>query len=71
MTEGEITIKVNGDHRTVPSATTLPALLERLGLPAQSVLIEHNGTALLRDEWAAVRLADGDQLEILRVVAGG
>ena len=71
MTEGEIHLVVNGDQRTVPPGTTLPTLLELLGLPAQSVLVEHNGTALLRDEWPTLRLADGDRLEILRVVAGG
>ena len=68
---GEISIQLNGDRQTVPAAITLPGLLERLGLPGSSVLVEHNGTALLRDEWPAVRLADGDRLEILRVVAGG
>ena len=71
MTGSEITIEVNGDRRTVPPGTTLPALLEILGLLAQSVLVEHNGTALLRDEWPTLRLTDGDRLEILRVVAGG
>ena len=68
---GEISIELNGDRQAVPAGMTLPALLEHLGLPPQGVLVEHNGTALLRDEWPGVRLADGDRLEILRVVAGG
>ena len=71
MNAGEISVTVNGDRRTVPAAATLPALLALLGLPERGVLVEHNGTALLRDEWPAVRLADGDGVEILRVVAGG
>ena len=72
MDEGsEISIQLNGDRRTVPAGTTLPALLASLGIPAQGALIEHNGAALLRDEWPAVRLGNGDRLEILRVVAGG
>lgn len=72
MDEGKIiTILLNGEARAVPKGTGLAALIESLGLPAQGVLIEHNGTALLRDERAGVRLADGDRLEILRVVAGG
>ncbi len=69
--DGEISIQLNGDRRTLPAGTTLPALLERLGLPIQGALVEHNGTALLRDEWPSTRLIDGDRLEILRVVAGG
>ena len=71
MSGGEISLFINGDRRTVSLKTTLPVLLESLGLPAQSALVEHNGTALLRDEWPTLRLADGDRLEILRVVAGG
>ncbi len=66
-----ISLLLNGDPHLVPAGSGLAALIEGLGLPAQGVLIEHNGTALLRDEWPAVRLADGDRLEILRVVAGG
>ncbi len=71
MNGEEISITVNGDRRTVPAGTILPALLDLLGLPARGVLVEYNGTALLRDEWPAVHLAAGDRLEILRVVAGG
>ncbi len=68
---GTISIILNGEPRPVPTGAGLAALIESLGLPAQGVLIEHNGTALLRDEWPDVRLAEGDRLEILRVVAGG
>ena len=72
MDDGQtISLLLNGALRPVPAGSGLAALIESLGLPAQGVLIEHNGTALLRDEWPTVRLANGDQLEILRVVAGG
>ena len=71
MEDPQIFIVLNGDRRTVPAGVGLAALIEGLGLPVQGVLIEHNGRALLRDEWPGVRLAEGDRLEILRVVAGG
>ena len=71
MEDGEVSIILNGEPRSVPAGVGLTALIESLGLPAQGVLIEHNGTALLRDEWPGVRLVGGDRLEILRVVAGG
>ena len=64
-------IQINGERREVRAGTPLPALLEALDLPAKSVLVEHNGTALFRTDWPQVALADGDQLEIIRVVAGG
>ena len=69
--EGEISIELNGDRQSVSAGTLLPTLLERLGLSPRGVLVEYNGTALLRDEWPGIRLADGDRVEILRVVAGG
>ncbi len=62
---------VNGREREVDAGTTLPALLEQLGLRVGSVVVEHNGNALLRSELDGVTLADGDRLELVRAVAGG
>lgn len=62
---------VNGRASDVPDGTTLPELVESLGLRVGSVVVEHNGTALLRSELAGVRLAEGDRLELVRAVAGG
>ena len=71
MSDAPIFIVLNGERHAVPAGTGLLALIDGLGLPIQAVLIEYNDRALLRDEWADVRLADGDRLEILRIVAGG
>ena len=67
----EVEIRLNGEVRRVPAGRSLPQLLTDLGLGPQGALVEHNGRALLRSEWAGVRVREGDQLEILRVVAGG
>ena len=64
-------IVVNGRPSQVADTTTLPELLETLGLRIGSLVVEHNGTALLRSELAAALLADGDRLELIRAVAGG
>lgn len=64
-------LTVNGRPADVAAGTTLPALIESLGLQVGSVVVEHNGTALLRSELGAVELADGDRLELVRAVAGG
>lgn len=64
-------LTVNGRVSQVDDGTSLPALIESLGLRVGSVVVEHNGTALLRSELAAVELADGDRLELVRAVAGG
>lgn len=62
---------VNGRPSELPEGTTVPELIERLGLRIGSVVVEHNGTALLRSEMQAARLADGDRVELVRAVAGG
>ena len=64
-------LTVNGAAREVPDATTLPELIELLGLQVGSVVVEHNGTALLRSEVLSAMLSDGDVLELVRAVAGG
>jgi sulfur carrier protein len=53
------------------SATQVESLVAELGLPLAAALVEHNGTALLRSEWATTKLQPGDRLEIIRMVAGG
>ena len=64
-------VRVNGDDRDLPDGTTLPALLAGLGLAAGWVVVERNGTALLKAEAERTTLEDGDVLEIVRAVAGG
>ena len=64
-------LTVNGDARDVPDGTTVVGLLELLGLPPRSVVVEQNGTALLASEVPSATLADGDVLELVRAVAGG
>jgi sulfur carrier protein len=66
-----VELTVNGSSRAVPDGTTLVALLGTLNLRPGSVVVEHNGTALLRSELDGVALADGDVLELVVAVAGG
>ncbi len=69
-----MTLTLNGESRDFESASTsmpLKALLAELGFEKVPVLVEHNGTALRPREHADLELTDGDQLEIIRVVAGG
>lgn len=61
---------LNGTDREV-RASQMEELVAELGLPLAAALVEHNGIALLRSEWATTKLQDGDRLEIIRMVAGG
>ena len=63
-------ITLNGEPRAI-AAADIAALVAELALPAPVTLVEHNGLALRRDEWPHCPLADGDRVEIVRIVAGG
>lgn len=64
---------VNGQERPLPPGGDLPSLLRELGVQAeeQGVAVALNGEVVLRREWGGMRLAPGDQVEIVRAVQGG
>jgi sulfur carrier protein len=64
-------ISLNGEPVDTREAKTIAELIDRYQLPPQSILVEHNGFALHRHEWAERSLAEGDRIEFIRVVAGG
>jgi len=66
-----VTISVNGKMVDAREAQTIAELVDDYQVPPQSILVEHNGLAVHRHEWAARRLAEGDRIELIRVVAGG
>ena len=49
----------------------LPELLTEIGFGEVPVLVEHNGIALRARDHAKITVKAGDQLEIIRIVAGG
>jgi len=64
-------ILLNGETVDTREAKTIGELIDRYQLPPQSILVEHNGLAVHRREWAERPLAEGDRIEFIRVVAGG
>ena len=64
-------IQLNGELRDTGLATSVLELLQSLDLPLVTLLVEHNGLALRRDEWSQYLLQEGDRLEVIRIVAGG
>jgi sulfur carrier protein len=65
-------IHVNGEPRTLATATTLAALVESLtGERApRGVAVARNGEVVPRDAWETP-VATGDAIEIVRAVEGG
>ena len=66
-----MTISLNGEFVDSREARTIAELIDRYQLPPQSILVEHNGLAVHRHEWAERPLSEGDRVEFIRVVAGG
>ncbi len=66
-----MTILLNGKLVDIREAKTIAELIDCYELPPQSILVEHNGLAVHRHEWAERPLAEGDRIEFVRVVAGG
>lgn len=66
-----ISIVVNGQPRRVVADLGLVHLIEELGLSPNAVLVERNGKVVLREEYPQMALAEGDQLEFIRMVGGG
>ena len=62
---------INGEAAEINGAANVAELAARYGLQANTVLIEHNTTALHQREWSERTLAEGDHIEFVRVVAGG
>jgi sulfur carrier protein len=64
-------LHLNGKEHQLQNAATLPALLASLQLTEKLVLVELNGLAVPRTDFATTKLEEGDAIEIVRMVAGG
>ena len=62
---------VNGEETEIAGLTNVAELAMHYGLQPNTVLIEHNQTALHQREWLERKLGEGDRIEFVRVVAGG
>jgi sulfur carrier protein len=64
-------IQLNGSPKTIPDSMTVATLLQELGVPDTSVVVELNTTIIQPDVYATVSLQDNDHVELIRFVGGG
>jgi sulfur carrier protein len=64
-------IVANGEPIQANLPCSIDAFLLAQQLLPRSVVVEHNGEAVAPSEFSRRQLADGDRLEIVRIVAGG
>ncbi|HEX9363746.1 MAG TPA: sulfur carrier protein ThiS [Candidatus Dormibacteraeota bacterium] len=66
-----ISLKINGKEVELERPTPLLDYLEKLGVNARTVAVEHNGEIIPRTSFTRVTLREGDRVEIVRMVGGG
>jgi thiazole synthase len=71
LTDDTLSIRVNGEHRRVTSGLSLADLARELGLEPTKVAVERNLVVVPRSTLGAVKVEDGDEIEIVHFVGGG
>ena len=71
MTDGELSIRVNGEPRRVSAGISIAELAGELGLEPAKVAVERNLEIVPRSTLAEVKVEDGDAFEIVTFVGGG
>ena len=66
-----MTVTVNGEQREVEDGMSIFGLLELLRLKPQVTIVEKNAEIVERLKYEDTPLADGDVLELVRLVGGG
>jgi thiamine biosynthesis protein ThiS len=66
-----VRVEVNGEAKEVEEGATLQTLVEQLALAPERLAVEHNREVVRRADWPALRLSEGDRVEIVHFVGGG
>jgi thiamine biosynthesis protein ThiS len=64
-------ITVNGADRTVPTTTTLPAVVAQLTDATTGIAVAVNNEVVPRSQWAGTVLQEGDAVEVITAMQGG
>lgn len=71
MSDGKLSLSVNGEARVVPPGSTVALLLSELGLGEKRIAVAINRDIVPRSTFTVRQLAAGDRVEILEAVGGG
>ena len=69
--DGSLGIRVNGEHRRVPSGVSIAEMLNEIGIDPAKVAVERNLEIVPRSSLGEVSVEDGDDFEIVHFVGGG
>lgn len=66
-----IKVRVNGEECSFDLSLSVASLLAQRSLNPETVVVEHNGDILPRQQWGSILLKDNDSLEIVSFMCGG
>jgi sulfur carrier protein len=66
-----LTIRLNGETRALPVGTVAELLAAQGVARPRGVAVAVNGEVVPRRSWDVHRLADGDDVEIVKPIGGG
>ena len=66
-----MTVEVNGEPRELADDATVADVVRSLIDVERGVAVALNGEVVPRSRWRETRLAEGQQVEVLRAVQGG
>jgi len=69
--DGNLGIRVNGEHRRVPGGVSIAEMLSEIGINPAKVAVERNLEIVPRSTFGDVCVEDGDDYEIVHFVGGG
>lgn len=69
-TAGEITVLINSMEFLLASPITVEGVLSKMGYLSKQVVIKRNGVIVPKSEHNLVKVATGDQLEIVIACCG-
>lgn len=64
-------LRINGKTETLPDGLTVAALIERLDVGRRKIAVEVNREVVPRAQHAAMRLSEGDEVEVVHAIGGG
>lgn len=71
MSHSQLSIRVNGEPRTVSEDASVADLIAQLGLAGRKLAVAVNRDVVPRAQHAERRFRAGDRVEILEAVGGG
>ena len=71
VSDGLMTITLNGDAREIPGPLSVSALLEQLEIDSRRVAVELNLTVVKKAAYDSLVIKEGDEVEIVNFVGGG